>query len=128
MKKFLCFMLVIAMMLSCIFTGEVVAAAQVPSADEELYEPENIRAYENFFNQKNVIAKDATLTESEENIITQEASPRSLNASVLPEIPLTYLTYTLENGEVTVCGSVDAIVYLDDTKSRKKGWGRLFGA
>ena len=41
---------------------------------------------------------------------------------------LSVSSLSLENGEVTVCGSVDAIVYLDDTKSRKKGWSRLFGA
>jgi hypothetical protein len=34
----------------------------------------------------------------------------------------------LENGEVTLCGSIDAIVYLENTKTRKKGLGRLFGA
>ncbi len=34
---------------------------------------------------------------------------------------------SLENGEVTVCGCIDAIVYLDGAK-KKKGFGRFFGA
>ena len=41
---------------------------------------------------------------------------------------LSVSSLSLENGEVTVCGLVEAIVYLEDGKSRKKGWGRLFGA
>lgn len=43
---------------------------------------------------------------------------------------LSVSSLSLENGEVTVCGSVDAIVYLDGAKtgSRKKGLGRFFGA
>ena len=34
---------------------------------------------------------------------------------------------SLENGEVTVCGIIDAIVYMEDGKKSKKGFGRLFG-
>jgi sporulation protein YabP len=34
---------------------------------------------------------------------------------------------SLENGEVTVCGMVDAVVYMEDGKKNKKGFGRLFG-
>jgi hypothetical protein len=34
---------------------------------------------------------------------------------------------SLENGEVTVCGIVDAVVYLEDGKKSKKGLSRLFG-
>ncbi len=34
---------------------------------------------------------------------------------------------SLENGEVTVCGIIDAVVYLEDGKKSKKGLGRLFG-
>lgn len=40
---------------------------------------------------------------------------------------LSVSSLSLENGEVTVCGTIDAIVYLDGVK-RKKGIGRLFGA
>ena len=40
---------------------------------------------------------------------------------------LSVSSLSLENGEVTVCGKIDAIVYLDGTK-RKKGIGRFFGA
>ena len=40
---------------------------------------------------------------------------------------LSVSSLSLENGEVTVCGRIDAIVYLDGAK-RKKGFGRLFGA
>ena len=41
---------------------------------------------------------------------------------------LSVSSLSLENGEVVLCGSIDAIVYLENTKSRKKGLGRLFGA
>ena len=34
---------------------------------------------------------------------------------------------SLENGEVTVCGVIDAVVYMEDGKKSKKGLGRLFG-
>ena len=34
---------------------------------------------------------------------------------------------SLENGEVTVCGVIDAVVYMEDGKKTKKGFGRLFG-
>ena len=40
---------------------------------------------------------------------------------------LSVSSLSLENGEVTVCGRIDAIVYLDGAK-RKKGFGRFFGA
>ena len=40
---------------------------------------------------------------------------------------LSVSSLSLENGEVTVCGRIDAIVYLDGAK-RKKGIGRFFGA
>ena len=40
---------------------------------------------------------------------------------------LSVSSLSLENGEVTVCGKIDAIVYLDGAK-RKKGIGRFFGA
>lgn len=39
---------------------------------------------------------------------------------------LSVSSLSLEDGEVTVCGMIDAIVYLDGTK-RKKGIGRFFG-
>lgn len=39
---------------------------------------------------------------------------------------LSVSSLSLENGEVTVCGKIDAIVYLDGAK-RKKGIGRFFG-
>lgn len=39
---------------------------------------------------------------------------------------LSVSSLSLENGEVTVCGIVDAIVYLDGNK-RKKGFGRFLG-
>lgn len=39
---------------------------------------------------------------------------------------LSVSSLSLENGEVTVCGRIDAIVYLDGMK-RKKGLGRFFG-
>lgn len=40
---------------------------------------------------------------------------------------LSVSSLSLENGEVTVCGRIDAIVYMDSIK-RKKGIGRFFGA
>lgn len=40
---------------------------------------------------------------------------------------LSVSSLSMENGEVTVCGRIDAIVYLDGVK-RKRGIGRLFGA
>ncbi len=40
---------------------------------------------------------------------------------------LSVSSLSLENGEVTVCGTIDAIVYLDGGK-RKKGFSRFFGA
>ncbi len=40
---------------------------------------------------------------------------------------LSVSSLSLENGEVTVCGRIDAIVYLDGAK-RKKGIGRFFGS
>lgn len=40
---------------------------------------------------------------------------------------LSVSSLSLENGDVTVCGMIDAIVYLDGAK-RKKGIGRFFGA
>lgn len=40
---------------------------------------------------------------------------------------LSVSSLSLEDGEVTVCGMIDAIVYLDGTK-RKKGISRFFGA
>jgi len=39
---------------------------------------------------------------------------------------LSVSSLSLENGEVTVCGMIDAVVYLDNTK-RKKGIGRFLG-
>ena len=39
---------------------------------------------------------------------------------------LSVSSLSLENGEVTVCGLIDAVVYLDGTK-RKKGFGRFLG-
>lgn len=41
---------------------------------------------------------------------------------------LSVSSLSLENGEVTLCGNIDAIVYLDDLKPRRKGLGRFFGA
>ena len=41
---------------------------------------------------------------------------------------LSVSSLSLENGEVAICGLVEAIVYLDNTKSRKKGFGKLFGS
>lgn len=40
---------------------------------------------------------------------------------------LSVSSLSLENGEVTVCGMIDAVVYLDGTK-RKKGISRFLGA
>ena len=40
---------------------------------------------------------------------------------------LSVSSLSLENGDITVCGTIDAIVYLDGAK-RKKGIGRFFGA
>ena len=39
---------------------------------------------------------------------------------------LSVSSLSLENGEVTICGTIDAIVYLDSAK-RKKGIGRFLG-
>lgn len=39
---------------------------------------------------------------------------------------LSVSSLSLENGEITVCGVIDAVVYLDGTK-RKKGIGRFLG-
>jgi len=39
---------------------------------------------------------------------------------------LSVSSLSLENGEVTVCGMIDAVVYIDNTK-RKKGIGRFLG-
>ena len=41
---------------------------------------------------------------------------------------LSVSSLSLENGEVAICGLVEAIVYLDNTKPRKKGLGKLFGS
>ena len=41
---------------------------------------------------------------------------------------LSVSSLSLENGEVTICGCVETVVYLDDAKPRKKGIGRFFGA
>ncbi len=39
---------------------------------------------------------------------------------------LSVSSLSLENGEVTICGIIDAVVYLDGAK-RKKGLGRFLG-
>ena len=55
---------------------------------------------------------------------------RSLGDTVLSVggADLSVSSLSLENGEITVCGCVETILYLDDSKPRKKGLGRFFGA
>ncbi|MBE6579350.1 MAG: sporulation protein [Ruminococcaceae bacterium] len=61
----------------------------------------------------------------DENNVSMSLGDSVLNVS---GTELSVSSLSLENGEVTLLGNVDAIVYLDDLKPRKRGLGRFFGA